>query len=78
LKEGSLAALIFNEIEAHPNGICDTEIKYWLRSGNSRYANQPETCKRVYGMTGLRRNYGVIVKKDNGKWYPTAESSDFH
>jgi hypothetical protein len=78
LREGSLAALVLNKIEAHADGIYSAEIKAWLRAGNSRYASQRETAKRVdTALTRLKSHYGVIVKRDNGKWYRTSGSSDF-
>jgi hypothetical protein len=78
LREGSLAALVLNKIEAHPDGIFSAEIKGWLRAGNSRYASHPGTAKRVdTALTRLKSHYGVIVKRDNGKWYRTRGSADF-
>ena len=71
--EGSLAALVLNKIEAHPDGIFALEIKDWLRSGHSAYAGHPQADKRVDTvLTRLKSHYGVIVKKDDGKWYPVA------
>ena len=79
LREGSLAALVLNKIEAHPDGIYSAEIKAWLQAGNSRYSSHPETPKRVdTALTRLKSHYGVIVKRDSGKWYRTSGSSDFY
>jgi hypothetical protein len=75
--EGSLTGLVLNKIEAHPDGIFAVEIKDWLRSANSRYASHPEAAKRVdTALTRLKTHYAVIVKKDDGKWYPVAEGSE--
>jgi Bacteriophage HK97-gp10, putative tail-component len=76
LVEGSLAAIVLSKIEAHPDGIFAVEIKDWLRSGNSRYAGQAEAAKRVdTTLTRLKSRWGVIVKKDDGKWYRVTPSS---
>jgi hypothetical protein len=76
LVEGSLAALVLNKIEAHPDGIFAVEIKDWVRSGGSRYANHPDAAKRVdTALTRLKSHYGSIIKKDDGKWYPVIENS---
>ena len=75
--EGSLSGLVLNKIEAHPDGIFAVEIKDWLRCGNSRHASHPEAAKRVdTALTRLKTHYAVIVKKDDGKWYPVAEGSE--
>jgi hypothetical protein len=71
LIEGSLAALVLNKIEAHPDGIFAIEIKDWLLSGSSRYASHPDAGKRVdTALTRLKSRYGSIIKKEDGKWYP--------
>jgi hypothetical protein len=74
--EGSFTALILGKIEAHPDGIFALEIKDWLRSGNSAYANHRKADKRVdTALTRLKSHYGTIVKKTDGKWYPVTEDS---
>lgn len=79
LREGSLATLVLDKIEAHPDGIFSAEIKDWLRSGSSRYASQPEIAKRVdTALTRLKSHCGAIVKRDNGKWYRTSGTPGFH
>jgi hypothetical protein len=76
LIEGSLAALVLNKIEAHPDGIFAVEIKDWLRSGDSRYADRMDAGKRVdTTLTRLKTRWGVIAKKDDGKWYAVAEGA---
>jgi hypothetical protein len=72
--EGSLTGLILKKIEAHPDGIYAVGIKDWVRTGSSRYASHPEAGKRVdTALTRLKAHYGLIVKKDDGKWYPVVE-----
>jgi hypothetical protein len=74
--EGSVTALVLSKVEAHPDGIFALEIKDWLRSGNSSYASHPDAQKRVdTALTRLKSHYRIIVKKDDGKWYPVTEHS---
>src|SRR6516225_2292638 len=74
LAEGSLTALVLSKVEAHPDGIFALEIKDWLRSGDSPYANHPQADKRVdTALTRLKSHYGAIVKKDTGKWHAVVE-----
>ena len=73
---GSLTFLVLNKIQAHPDGIYSREIKDWLRSGSSRYADNPDAGKRVdTALTRLKSHYQLIVKKDDRKWYAVAGSA---
>ena len=74
--EGSFTALVLNKVAAHPDGIFAIEIKEWLRSGDSPYADHPKADKRVdTALTRLKSQYGAIVKMSDGKWYPVTEDS---
>jgi hypothetical protein len=69
LKEVSLAALVLNKIETHPDGIFAVEIKDWLQAGNSRYAGQADAGKRVdTTLTRLKSRWGSSSRKtmENG------------
>jgi hypothetical protein len=67
LFEGSLAALVLNKIEAHPDGVFGIEIKDWLRSGSSRYASQADLGKRVdTALTRLKSRWGSSSRKTVG------------
>jgi hypothetical protein len=76
LVEGSLADLVLNKIEAHPDGILAAQIKDWVRSGSSKYAGKAEAGKRVdTTLTRLKRRNRVVIKKDDGKWYPVTDGA---
>ena len=71
-----MADLVLHKIEAHPDGIFAAQIKDWLGSGNSKYAGKEEAGKRVdTTLTRLKSRYGVIIKKDDGKWYPVTNGA---